>query len=60
MVEVIVLFLKTANQFVNFNKRNEISYSNIEQITRFFSKVCPKIEEFSELPNEFEEQLLDY
>ena len=60
MVEVIVLFLKTANQFVNFNKRNEISYSNIEQITRFFSNVSPKIEEFSELPNEFEEQFLDY
>ena len=60
MVEVIVLFLKTANQFVNFNKRNEISYSNIEQITRFFSNVSPKIEEFLELPNEFEEQFLDY
>ena len=52
-------FLKNC-QFADFNKRNEISYSNIEHIVPFFSNISSKIEEFIERPNEFEEQFLDY
>ena len=37
-----------------------MSYSNIEQIINVFSNVSSKIEEFAELPNEFEEQFRDY
>ena len=52
-------FLKNC-QFPNFNKTNEMSYSNVEQIIAFFSNVSSKIEEFPELYNETEEQFLDY
>ena len=47
-------------QFPDFNKTNEMSYSNIEQIIAFFSNVSSKIEEFPELYNETEQQFLDY
>ena len=52
-------FLKNC-QFADFKKRNQMSYSNIEQIIPVFSNVSSKIEEFTELPNEFEEQFRDY
>ena len=52
-------FLKNC-QFPDFNKRNEMSYLNIEQIIPFSSNVSSKIEEFPELHTETEEQILDY
>ena len=52
-------FLKNC-QFADFKKRNQMSYSNIEHIINVFSNVSSKIEEFTELPNEFEEQFRDY
>ena len=47
-------------QFADFNKRNEMSFSNIEQIIPFFSNVSSKIEKFPELHNETEKQFLEY
>ena len=52
-------FLKNC-QFADFKKRNKMSYSNIEQIIPVFSNVSSKIGEFTELPDEFQEQFRDY
>ena len=49
-----------ACQSADFNKRNEMSFSNIDQIIPFFSYVSSKIEEFPEHHNEIEEQFVDY
>ena len=43
-------FLKNC-QVAEFNKKSQMSYSNIEQIIPFFSKVSSKTEEFSKLFN---------
>ena len=52
-------FLKNC-QFTDFNKRNEMSFSNIEQIIPFSSNITSKIDEFPELYNEIEGPFLDY
>ena len=54
MVEVDCPFLKN-RQVTGFNKRNEMSYSNIQQIIPFFSNVSSKIEKLPEVHNELEE-----
>ena len=52
-------FLKNC-QFADFDKRNQMSYSNIEHFIPFFSNASSKIEEFPEIYNEIKEQFLDY
>ena len=60
MVEVRLLdFLKNC-QFADFNERNQMSYSYIEQIIPFFSNVSSKIDKFPKLYNEIEKQFFDY
>ena len=52
-------FLKNC-QVTDFNKKSQMSYSNIEQKIPFFSNVSSKLQEFSKLFNKIEEQFPDY